>query len=109
MDAVFIDSGAKDDFSILGSDGFATLKEGHVHELTEQARQWNLAANCGSFRNNGTYEGLQPGEVGGGRDTGYGEAEATIGQVEGLNEEGALRGIDKGGDLRFQWKQFNQS
>ena len=33
--AVLVDSGAEDDFSILGSDGLATSKEGHVHEFTE--------------------------------------------------------------------------
>ena len=37
-DAVFVDSGAEDDFGILGSDGLATSEEGHVHEFTEQAR-----------------------------------------------------------------------
>ena len=63
--------------------------------------------NRGSFRNDGTYEGFQPGEVRRGGDTGRGEAEATIGQVEGLDEESALRGVDEGGDLRSQRKQFN--
>ena len=65
--------------------------------------------NRGSFRNDGTYEGFQPGEVGRGRDTGRGEAKATVGQAEGLNEESALGGIDEGGDLGSQWKQFNRS
>ena len=42
-------------------------------------------------------------------DTGCGEAEATVGQAEGLDKKSALRGVDEGGDLRSQWKQFNRS
>ena len=34
-DAVLVDSGAKDGFGILGSDGPATSEEGHIHEFTE--------------------------------------------------------------------------
>ena len=34
-DAVLVDSGVEDDFGILGSDGLATLEEGHIHEFTE--------------------------------------------------------------------------
>ena len=37
-DAVLVDSGAEDDFGILGSNGLATSEEGHVHEFAEQAR-----------------------------------------------------------------------
>ena len=36
--AVLVDSGAEDDFGILGGDGLAASKEGHVHEFTERAR-----------------------------------------------------------------------
>ena len=32
MDAVLVDSGAEDAFSILGSNRLAALEEGHVHE-----------------------------------------------------------------------------
>ena len=53
-DAVLVDSGAEDDFGILGSDGLATSEEGHVHEFTERARRRDLATNRGSFRNDGT-------------------------------------------------------
>ena len=35
---VLVDHGAEDDFSILGGNGLATSKEGHVHEFTERAR-----------------------------------------------------------------------
>ena len=37
-DAVLVDSGAEDGFGILGSNGLATLEEGHVHEFTERTR-----------------------------------------------------------------------
>ena len=35
---VLVDRGAEDDFSILGGNGLAASKEGHVHEFTERAR-----------------------------------------------------------------------
>ena len=108
-DAVLVDSGVEDGFSILGGNGLATSEEGHVHEFTERARRRDLASNRGSFRNDGTYEGFQPGEVRRGRDTGHGEAKATIGQAEGFDEESALRGVDEGGNLRSKRMQFNQS
>ena len=33
--AVLVDSGAEDDFGILGSNGLAASEEGHIHEFTE--------------------------------------------------------------------------
>ena len=108
MDTVLVDRGVQDDFSILGGNGVASPKEGDAHEFAERVGRGNLASDCGTFRNDSTCEGLQPGEVGGGGYTGGGEAEAPICQAEGLDQKRALGVVDETGELGSQWKEINQ-